>query len=294
MVVTVHDVSFLNNPEYFTSFRAHQLKLTVTRTISKAVRILTPSEFSRRSIVAAYGVPDDKVTVIPNGVSSAFRPMQPEASAHWVRERYGIPAPFVLTVGDLQPRKNHLGLIQAFEELLRAHPHLPHRLVMVGKETWYAPHIRRAAQKSSVSDRIHFTGWVADDDLRRFYAAADLFVFPSLYEGFGLPILEAMACGRAVLCSNTSAMPEVANAAGILFDPYSVPEIARAMQDVLLDSELRSRLERLGLKRAATFSWNRAAQKTLDVYYQVAEARRGVEDRPVKRSEKRRAVPART
>jgi glycosyltransferase involved in cell wall biosynthesis len=294
MVVTVHDVSFLENPEYFTSFRAHQLKLTVTRTISKAVRILTPSEFSRQSIIASYGVPDDKVTVIPNGVSSAFRPMQTEAAAHWVSERYGIPSPFVLTVGDLQPRKNHLGLIQAFEDVVHAHPHLPHRLVMVGKETWYAPHIRRAAQKSLVADRIHFTGWISDEDLRRFYCAADFFVFPSLYEGFGLPILEAMACGRAVLCSNTSAMPEVANAAGILFDPHSVPEIARAMQDVLLDSELRSRMERLGLKRAASFSWTRAAQKTLDVYYQVAEARRGLEAPVEKRSEKRRVVPART
>ncbi len=294
MVVTVHDVSFLDNPQYFTTFRARQLKLTVTRTISRAERILTPSEFSRRSIVAAYGVPDDKVTVIPNGVSSAFRPMQSEAAAHWVRERYGIAGPFVLTVGDVQPRKNHLGLIQAFEEVLRAHPQLPHRLVIVGKETWHAPQVRRAAAGSSVADRIHFTGWVGDDDLRRFYCAADLFVFPSLYEGFGLPILEAMACGRAVLCSNTSAMPEVANAAGILFDPFSVPEIARAMQDVLLDAELRSRMERLGLKRAGSFSWSHAAQKTLNVYYQVAEARRGLEARPEKRSEKRRAVPART
>jgi glycosyltransferase involved in cell wall biosynthesis len=275
MVVTVHDVSFLENPEYFTSFRAHQLRLTVNHTISKAVRILTPSEFSRRSIIDAYGLTDDKVTVIPNGVSSALRPMQREAAAHWVSARYGIPGPFVLTVGDLQPRKNHLGLIQAFEEVLHAHPQLPHRLVMVGKETWSTPQIRLAAQKSSVADRIHFTGWIGDEDLRRFYCAADLFVYPSFYEGFGLPILEAMACGRAVLCSNTSAMPEVANSAGILFNPYSVPEIARAIRDVLLDSELRSRMERLGLKRAAAFSWNRTAQRTLSVYYQVAEARRG-------------------
>jgi glycosyltransferase involved in cell wall biosynthesis len=290
MVVTVHDVSFLDYPQYFTSFRAHQLRLTVKRTISQAVRILTPSEYSRRSIMSAYGLADSKVTVIPNGVSSAFRPMQSESAAGWVRNRYGISGPFILTVGDLQPRKNHLGLIQAFEETVRAQPHLPHHLVMVGKETWYAPQVRRAAQRSSVADRIHFTGWVADDDLRRFYCAAELFVFPSLYEGFGLPILEAMACGRAVLCSNTSAMPEVADAAGILFDPSSVTEIARAIQDVLLDSELRTRLERLGLKRAASFSWRRAAQKTLNVYYEVAEAKREVEPRP----EKTRVAQARS
>ena len=290
MVATVHDVSFLEHPQYFTPFRSHQLKLTVSRTVRQAARILTPSEFSRRSIIAAYGVPDEKITVIPNGVSSAFRPMQRQAASDWVRDRHGIEHPFILTVGDLQPRKNHLGLIHAFEETIRAHPQLPHHLVVVGKETWHASHIRRAAQKSSVSNRIHFTGWVSDEDLRYFYCASDIFVFPSLYEGFGLPILEAMACGRAVLCSNTSAMPEVANAAGILFDPYSATEIARAMQDVLLDAELRSRMERLGLKRAAAFNWSRAAQKTLDVYYEVADGKRA----SASRTEKRKVVPART
>ena len=144
--------------------------------------------------------------------------------------------------------------------------------------------------KSPVANRIHFTGWVSDEDLRYFYCASDVFVFPSLYEGFGLPILEAMACGRAVLCSNTSAMPEVANAAGLLFDPYSASEIARAMQDVLLDTELRIRLERLGLQRAASFNWSRAAHKTLDVYYDVAEGKRAF----VSPSEKKKAVSART
>ena len=107
---------------------------------------------------------------------------------------------------------------------------------MVGKETWYAPEVQRAAERSAIRDRIYFTGWVSDDDLRHFYGACDMLAFPSFYEGFGLPILEAMACGRAVACSNTSAMPEVANAAAILFDPNSTREIARAIQDLLLDA----------------------------------------------------------
>ena len=114
-----------------------------------------------------------------------------------------------------------LGLIRAFEDLVRAHPQLPHHLVIVGKETWYAPTVRAAAKKSQVADRIHFTGFVDDEELRRLYGACDLFVYPSFYEGFGLPILEAMACGRAVACSNTSAMPEVADSAALLFDPSS-------------------------------------------------------------------------
>ena len=119
--------------------------------------------------------------------------------------------------------------------------------------------MRRVAERSPLADRIRFTGWVGDEDLRFLYGACDLFVFPSFYEGFGLPILEAMACGRAVACSNTSAMPEVANAAAVQFDPHSVHEIARAMQDLLLDHELRTRMERLGLKRAARFHWTRTA-----------------------------------
>lgn len=274
MVVSVHDISYLEYPEYFTYFRAKQLRLTVKRTVQRAARILTPSEFSRRSIVDAYKVPEEKVVVVHNAVSGKFRPMHRETAKAWVRNQFGIPGPFVLTVGDIQPRKNHLGLIRAFEGLVASTPSLPHRLVMVGKETWFAPAVRKAAAKSKVADRIHFTDWVSDDDLRYFYGACECFVFPSFYEGFGLPILEAMACGRAVVCSSTSAMPEVANAAALLFDPKSPSEIARALRDVLLDDELRLRMERLGLQRASTFTWSRAARETLDVYHEVAGAAR--------------------
>lgn len=272
LVVSVHDISYLDFPEYFTRFRAIQLRFTVERTVRAAARILTPSEFSRRAIMRAYNLNGENVVVVHNAVSSTFRPMQREAASHWVRDHFGIPAPFVLTVGDLQPRKNHLGLIQAFEELIRHNPQLPHHLVMVGKETWFAPTVRQAAAKSAVADRLHFTGWVSDDDLRHFYGACDAFVFPSFYEGFGLPILEAMACSRAVACSNTSAMPEVANASALLFDPASRAEIVRAMRDLLLDPALRQRKERLGSNRASQFTWARAARETLDVYYEVAGA----------------------
>jgi glycosyltransferase involved in cell wall biosynthesis len=270
LVVSVHDVSYLEHPQYFTRFRSRQLRFTVKRTVEAAARILTPSEFSRRAILRNYKLDERKVVVVPNAVSSSFRPVERESAAAVVEEKFGISGPFVLTVGDLQPRKNHLGLLHAFEETLRQHPHLPHRLVFVGKETWYSKELHRAVMRSNVAGRVHFTGFVEDPDLLQFYGACDLFVFPSFYEGFGLPILEAMACGRAVACSSATAMPEVANAAGILFDPYSVPEMARAIGDVLLDEEMRVRLERLGSNRAASFTWERAAQRTLDVYYEVA------------------------
>jgi glycosyltransferase involved in cell wall biosynthesis len=274
LVVSVHDVSYLEHPQYFTRFRAAQLRFTVKRTVEAAARVLTPSEFSRKAILRNYKLDENKVVVVPNAVSSSFRPVDRETAAAIVEEKFGIRGPFVLTVGDLQPRKNHLGLLHAFERMVTQHPHLPHRLVFVGKETWYSKELHKAVQRSSIAGRVDFTGFVEDPELLQFYGACDLFVFPSFYEGFGLPILEAMACGRAVACSSATAMPEVANAAGILFDPYSVPEMSRAMADVLLDDEMRARLERLGTHRAAGFTWERAAQRTLDVYYEVAGVRK--------------------
>ena len=284
LVVSVHDVSYLEHPQYFTRFRAAQLRLTVKRTVEAAARILTPSEFSRKAILRNYKLDESKVVVVPNAVSSSFHPVDRESAAATIEEKFGIRGPFVLTVGDLQPRKNHLGLLRAFEQLVTQHPHLPHRLVFVGKETWYSKVLHRAVERSSIAGRVDFTGFVEDPDLRQFYGACDLFVFPSFYEGFGLPILEAMACGRAVACSSATAMPEVANAAGILFDPYSVPEMVRAIGDVLLDEELRARLERLGTQRASSFTWERAAQRTLDVYYEVAGVRKVVPEMRVRAS----------
>lgn len=270
IVVSVHDVSFLEHPEYFTRFRSLQLQCTVRRTVKAAARVLTVTEFSKRSIQAAYGLEEEKITVLPNGVSSEFRPMAREVAQRAVSSTRGLNTPFILTVGDLQPRKNQLGLIRAFEQLMKAHPQLPHHLVIVGKETWHSPAVRAAARKSSVGSRIHFTGFVADEELRHLYGACDLFVYPSFYEGFGLPILEAMASSRAVACSNTSGMPEVADSAALLFDPHSTDQLVLAMRDLLLNPELRLRMERLGTQRAAMFSWERTAAKTLDLYYEVA------------------------
>jgi glycosyltransferase involved in cell wall biosynthesis len=185
-----------------------------------------------------------------------------------------IGSPFILSVGDLQPRKNQIGLIKAFARLVRAYPQLPHRLVFAGKETWFAHRVHDAAAESGVSERIQFIGFVPDSDLLQLYNACELFAFPSFYEGFGLPPLEAMACGRAVVCAHTSAMPEVVDGAAILFDPFTVDEIARAMADLLLDAELRARMERLGLQRAAYFSWQRCAERTIGVFREVAEGSR--------------------
>ena len=274
VVVSVHDISYLEHPEFFTPSRSWQLRYTVNRTIKSAARILTLSDFSRRAIERAYALTEDKVTVVQAAMSPSFRPLSRENAIAHIKKKFKVTNPFVLTVGDLQPRKNPLGMIRAFDELLNSNPALPHDLVFVGNDTWYSPRVRQAAEKSRFSKRIHFTGYVDEGDLLQFYNACEIFVFPTFYEGFGIPILEAMACGRAVACANVTAIPEVADASALLFSPQRTDEIVRAMRDLLVDRELRERMERLGLNNAAQFSWDRTAQKTLEVYYQVEAASR--------------------
>jgi len=278
VVVSVHDVSFLEHPEYFRRERAHQLRWTVARTVRRAAKVLTVSDFSRKSILKAYGdLDEEKVVVVSNAAAPEFRPIPRATAAAALRERFSVDAPFLLGVGDLLPRKNQIGLIRAFARLMRAYPQFPHQLVLAGKETWFAHHVREAARQSGFADRIRFLGFVSDTELLQLYNACEVFVFPSYYEGFGLPALEAMACGRAVVCSSTSALPEVVDGAALLFDPYSVDEMVRAMADLLLDPALRSRMERLGLQRAAHFSWQKAAQQTMQIYKEVADLSRRAE-----------------
>ena len=275
VIVTVHDVSFLENPEYFRISRRLQLRLTVARTVEIAERVLTVSNYSRDAILRNYDISPEKVCVVPNAASPEFRVIGRDRAVSSVQKRWGFSEPFVFSVGDIQPRKNQIGLIRAFAAMIANRPSLRHHLVLTGKETWFAPRVHQEALNSGFADRIHFTGFVTDDELLHLYNACDCFVFPSFYEGFGMPILEAMACGRAVTCSNTSAMPEVADGAGLLFDPLKPESIRRCMEDILFDAELKARQERLGVQRAAHFNWRKSARATLDIYKEVAEVRTG-------------------
>jgi glycosyltransferase involved in cell wall biosynthesis len=274
IVVTVHDVSFLEHPEYFPPGRAWQLRLTTGSTLRRAAKILTISEFSRRRLSRGFGIDPGEIVVTPLAAQDHFRPRNRLQARERLRARFGIDRPFVLTVGDLQPRKNQIGLVRAFDELIRHLPRLSHTLVLAGKETWFSPQVRAEIERRGLRERVLVTGFVSEDELADLYNAADLFVFPSLYEGFGLPVIEAMACGRAVVCSNTSSLPEVADAAAILVNPGDTAELVRAMRDVLEDTELRERLERYSLQRSKFFSWIETARQTLNVYYSVVERRR--------------------
>lgn len=185
VVVTVHDVSFVEQPEFFSSFRQSQLAFTVKRTIRHAARVLTCSEFSRRAISRAYEMDPQRIVVVPNAASPSFRPLDRQKSRDMVRRAFGIDSPFLLCIGNLQRRKNQIGLIRAFEALMQDQPDLPQHLLLVGKETAQAPEIRAAARRSPLQHRIHFTGFVPDDMLPWLYNACDLFVFPSFYEALG-------------------------------------------------------------------------------------------------------------
>ncbi len=271
VVVTVHDVSYIDHPEYFSKFRANQLRLSTRRTLRNAAQVITVSEFSRRRIAKAYGLDPVDIAVTPNGPQEQFRPFKWETSMLKVNRALGIDKPYILHVGDWCPRKNQIGLIRAFGQLVKNHPSLKHHLVLAGKHTCFSPRVLTEIRRSGAENRIVITGFVDDELLPALYNAADVFVFPSWYEGFGLPVIEAMACGRPVACSDAAALPEVVDGAALLFRPDSVEKQMRAIRDLLLDAELSERMAKKGLQRAQHFNWRAAASKTLDIYYCVAE-----------------------
>jgi glycosyltransferase involved in cell wall biosynthesis len=279
IVVTIHDVSFMEYPHFLPAPRAFQLQLSTRHTLKQAAKIITISEFSRQHIARAFHIDPDAIAVTPLAAQESFRVMNRDLAARMVQERLGIERPYILHVGDLHPRKNQIGLIQAFRELLAAHPNLPHLLVLAGKHTWFAPKVLEQVRRSGLEDRIILPGFVEDDFLPALYNAAEVFVFPSFYEGFGLPVVEAMACGRPIVCSSATALPEVVDGAGLFFDPHNVGEQTRALRDILVDPELSRRMERKSLQRAAFYDWRETARQTLEVYHQVAEGRASLQRR---------------
>ncbi len=271
-VLTVHDLAFLLRPECAEAKLRDYLEKTVPQSVARADFILADSVNTQDDLICLLGVPPAKVEVVPGGVDSIFAPMDAPELLEQTRLRLSGGAPFILSVGMIEPRKNLVRLIDAFELLKTRHP-LPHRLVLAGKRGWLSEGIYRRAQNSPVSSDILFPGFVAEAGLPALYSAADLFAYPSLYEGFGLPPLEAMACGTPVVASSSASLPEVVGGAALMVDPENTEELADAMARMLLDTETRSQMVARGLDQSKQFTWRASAERMLAVYKRLSAKR---------------------
>ncbi len=270
LIITVHDLSFVRFPETLPPWKARYLRWMTRHAIEKARRVIAVSESTRQDILRWLPVPPTKVVTVHNGVDAHFRPLPSSVVAEW-RRRRGLPERFILYVGTLQPRKNLATLLRAYALWRQEAPaygrDIP--LVLAGARGWYTEHLFRLVEELALKAWVHFPGYLPREELPYWYNAATLFVYPSRFEGFGLPVLEAMACGTPVIAARASSLPEVVGEAGVLVSPEDVPGWATALRRVLEDKALQHHLAELARQRAAHFSWKRTAQRTLSVYDDV-------------------------
>lgn len=269
-LVTVHDLAFLIHPECAHERLRKFLERAVPRSIEKADYILADSENTKSDVVCLMDADPDRVFVVPGGVDERFQPAAPERVQHTC-ERLGLNAPYILGVGTIEPRKNWPRLIDAYARF-RTRTGFSHQLVIAGRPGWLSESTYQAAERSPYREDIHLTGFTSDEDLISLYSGAEVFACPSLYEGSVLPVLEAMACGAPVVCSNTSCFPESAEGAALLVSPTDPEDIAEGLEQVSSDPKLRERLRAQGASRAAEFSWTRSARHLVDIYERVAAA----------------------
>lgn len=273
-VTTIHDVVFHYRPDLVRPALCGYLRQWAEAAAHSATLIITVSEYSKAAIVAAYGVPPERVVVTYEAADcERFGPTYGGAREDELRSRYGIRGPYVLYVGSLEPKKNLDRLLDAFADAQRAMG-LTHTLVLAGGQGGMDWDVRSALRERDLERSVVVTGFLPDDLLPYAYGAAELFVYPSLYEGFGLPPLEAMACGTPVLVSDATSLPEVVGDAALVVGAEDVVGLSQAIQDVLTDPDLRTRLAALGVRRAARFSWQQTALRTLRCYCEAARARR--------------------
>lgn len=260
LVLTIHDLSYELYPETFSRSRAWLLK--ATRYCAKqAAAIIVVSESTRHDLERLYGIPREKIHVVYNAAADHFRPATDPQALKGVREKYGLRDRYILSVGAQQPRKNIRRLMEAYQAA-RQQPGFDAQLVLVGPPAWGDVALPQGTDR----DAIRWTGYVPDADLPLLYSGAVAFAYPSLYEGFGLPVLEAMACGVPVLTSNRSSLPEIAGDAAAYVDPERTASITEMLVRLTADGALQNTLRQKGLQRARQFSWQKAAQQTLEVY----------------------------
>ena len=263
VVLTVHDLIGMLFPANLPPISRFYWAWWLPRTIRWADYIIVDSEHTRQDLRRLLGVPAGRVEVIALGVSSAFRPWEDRAALEAVRQKYGLPPAFILYVGTLEPRKGLDTLIAAYSAWAGQSPY---DLVLAGKRGWYTESLFQQVAQRGLTGRVHFTDYVDSVDLPALYNLAELFVYPSRYEGFGLPVLEAMACGVPVICSHAASLPEVAGDAALLVPADEVGAWAGAIRRVLESDELRAEMKAKGLVRARRFTWEETARRTVQVY----------------------------
>src|SRR5947209_16081566 len=272
VVTTIHDLAFEHLPQTFNRRSWMQLRLTVRRTARRAAHVIAPSEFTRRDLIETYRLDPARVSAIPLAAAEHFRPVEEALEIERVRRLYGIRGEYVLAVGSIQPRKNLARLVRAYSGLRRerGRSNLP-QLVLVGKRAWLYGETLRAVEEEGLGDSVVLTGYVSEGDLPALYTGALCFAYPSYFEGFGLPPLEAMSCGAPVLTGNLTSLPEVVGDAGLAADPFDTGALARALARLIDDDALRAELRARGLKRARSFDWRNTARMTLQVYRKPQE-----------------------
>ena len=264
VVNTVHDISFEHFPHFFPRHQRLYLRALVPPSVRRADAVITVSDYSKRDIVERYRIPAAKVFVVHNAPAPHFRVLTDKAQLTAARRRRNLPERFVLFVSNLHPRKNLAGLLRAMHQLPNRHRDVA--LVVVGRELNLPPATRHLLVELGLGGRVLFTGYLTTEELVCLYNLAQLFVYPSFFEGFGLPPLEAMACSTPVVTSNTSCLPEVVGDAALTADPNNPEAMAECICRLLDDQELAADLRQRGLRRAAMFSWQRAARQTFNVY----------------------------
>jgi glycosyltransferase involved in cell wall biosynthesis len=267
-LLTVCDLAFEHHPETFRAIEAARCKLMIPRSARKADHIVTLSEFSKRDISERYGIPPEKITVTYCGPDENFAPVDRSQAREELARTYNIAGEFLLYVGRIQARKNLVRLVEALAALKKRGA--THKLVIVGKQDFQAEQLVAKVAELGLEQDVIFTGYVPTEDLPKFYSAAEAFVFPSIFEGFGLPVIEAMACGAAVVTSLGSSLEEVAGDAALLADPHSTDSITSAIDRVLGDDAWRAELRRRGIQRAKRFSYRDAAAQTIKLYMELA------------------------
>jgi glycosyltransferase involved in cell wall biosynthesis len=270
-VVTVHDLGHRIYPEAHTPAQRRYLEWSTRYHVRSAASLVADSEATKRDLARFYGADESRIAVVYLGVDPSLGPVTDPAECARVRAKYGLGSPYLLYVGTVQPRKNLARLIEAFAELCGSNSRLSGegladlKLVLAGKKGWLDQEILDRGRELGIADRVAFLGFVPDADLAALYSGASLFVMPSLYEGFCMPVLEAMACGTAVACSAASSLPEVVGDAALLFDPHDVHEMAAVVLRLLRARDLRRSLADRGARRVSAFTWSRAARQVLDL-----------------------------